>query len=142
MTIAKRMYRPSRNMHPLDTWLDAMMSTPQHYRPRYSEPAANILEGEADFTIELAVPGMKKDDFAIKLEEKMLTISAESDHQLPENQKVVKREFTFGHFNKSFVLPDTIDVEKIDATYEAGILRITLPKTADTVNKLREIKVN
>ncbi len=142
MTIAKRMYRPSRTMHPFDTWIDAMMSTPSTYRPRYNEPAANILEGEADFTIELAVPGMQKDDFAIKLEEKMLTISAESDHELPENQKVVKREFAFGHFSKSFVLPDTIDIEKIDATYEAGILRITLPKTADTVNKLREIKVN
>lgn len=143
MTITKRMYRPNHFMHPFDELFNRL-ATPgtETYRPRYSEPAANVVEQEKAFQIALAVPGMQKEDFSIQLEEQVLTISASVDTKVPAHTKVISREFTYGHFNKSFVLHDTIDSAAISAQYDGGILTITLPKTAESATPLREIKVN
>lgn len=143
MTITKRMYRPSQSLQSFDELMNSLFApaTATH-RPKYSEPAANVIEQDKAFHIALAVPGMRKEDFAIKLEEQILTISASVDPTLPEGSTVITRAFTYGHFSKSFVLPDTIEVDDIAAQYEAGILTITLPKSADSATQLREIKVN
>jgi len=130
-------------MHPFDAWFNTLTSpATQTYRPRYNEPATNVIEKENAFEIALAVPGMAKDDFNIKLEKQVLTISAEKNPEQPEGAKLLTREFTYGHFSKSFILPETIKVEDITASYVDGILTITLPKTEASSTKLREIKVN
>ena len=102
------------------------------YAPFQNEgfvPSANIRENEKNFEIELAVPGMKKDDFKINLENNVLTISSEmEEEQKEENKNFTRREFTYGSFSRSFTLPKIVETEQIKASYENGILHIQLPK--------------
>jgi HSP20 family protein len=96
---------------------------------RFSDPAANIIENPDSFQLEIAAPGMVKDDFKINLENNILTISAEVDDQRREEGKNYSRkEFYYGSFSRSFTLPKTINLDNIKADYESGILKITLPK--------------
>ena len=96
---------------------------------RFSDPAANIIENPDAFKLEIAAPGMNKEDFRINLENNILTISAELDDQKREEGKnYTRKEFYYGSFSRAFTLPKSIDLDKIRADYEAGILRVTLPK--------------
>ena len=104
-------------------------------------PAVNIQEDEKYFLLELAVPGMKKDDFKIDLENQVLTIFSEIKEETEETENnYTRREFVYNSFSRSFTLPKSIVAEKIKADYKDGILKISLPKNKET--KLsREIKV-
>ncbi|RNC89513.1 MAG: Hsp20/alpha crystallin family protein [Allomuricauda sp.] len=99
-------------------------------------PAVNIKENEKDFELELAIPGFKKDDFNIEVDENILTISSEvtSENHTNEN-KYTRREFSYNAFKRAFTLPETIDDGKINANYEAGVLRLTLPKREEALPK-------
>lgn len=93
-------------------------------------PAVNIKESEKDFQLELAVPGLKKEDFNIELDGSRLTVSCkkESSQEKTENH-FTQREFHYSSFSRSFTLPEKkIDFEKINAQYKEGILEIILPK--------------
>lgn len=94
-----------------------------------NSPAVNIIEKDQAFTLELAAPGMKKDDFNIELNNDLLTISVsrESDQEA-EDIKYTRREFSFASFKRSFTLPESINTAEISATYEDGILVVGLPK--------------
>lgn len=106
-------------------------------------PAANIIEEEQQFLIEIAAPGLKKDDFKIKMDKLVLNISVEKEQNQEENESnYTKREFSYTSFSRGFNIPETIDVEKIEATYEKGILIIKLPKKEEAVLKSREIKIS
>jgi len=92
-------------------------------------PAANIKENEKSFDIEIAVPGMKKEDFKINLENNVLTISSEKEEEKNEEKKnYTRKEFVYGSFSRSFTLPKIVETEQINAVYENGILNIQLPK--------------
>lgn len=94
-------------------------------------PAVNIVESKDAFMVEMAAPGMSKKDFHIELENEVLKISSEKEVQetLPENDRYTRREFSYQSFQRSFHLPKTIvDLSKIKAKYEDGILRVTIPK--------------
>ena len=94
-----------------------------------SMPAVNIKELDSQFEIELAVPGKRKDDFEIEVENGILSISStEEEKQLNENGKFTRREFSYTSFRRSFTLPDSVDPKKIDASYEEGVLQVLLPK--------------
>jgi len=99
-------------------------------------PAVNIKENEKDFELELAIPGFKKDDFNIEVDENILTISSEvkSENHTNEN-KYTRREFSYNAFKRAFTLPETVDDGKINANYEAGVLRLTLPKREEALPK-------
>ncbi len=106
-------------------------------------PATNILERNEDFVIHVAAPGYTKEDFNIKLEQNILTISSEKEESNDEQAKFTRKEFGTGAFKRTFTLPRTIDTDRIDATYEQGILKVTLPKKEEakvTLNKM--ISVN
>ncbi|HRR62231.1 MAG TPA: Hsp20/alpha crystallin family protein [Paludibacteraceae bacterium] len=92
-------------------------------------PAVNIKQGPDAFTVEVAAPGYKKDDFKIKMEDDVLTIASEKEpkEELKEGERYTKREFNYGAFTRSFVLPDIVEGDHISASYEDGLLRITLP---------------
>ena len=109
-----------------------------------SDPGANIIENDDNFSLELAAPGMKKDDFRISLENNILTISAEmEDEKREEGKNYTRREFYYGSFTRSFTLPRTIELEKIKADYADGILKLTLPKKEDAKLGLKkEIKIS
>jgi HSP20 family protein len=118
-------------------------TTTPGYRRYCSAPAANIVEHEGDFQLELAVPGMNKEDFKIDVENSLLTVSSEKQVQNEENDKnYTRKEFVYGCFSRSFTLPKSVDADNINATYKNGILQIVLPKREEEKAKVkREIAI-
>ena len=103
-------------------------------------PAANIKANEKDFELELAVPGRKKEDFNIEIEKDVLTISFEVKTEETENTATyTRREFSLRSFKRAFTLPDSVDVDKIDAAYVDGILKFTLPKKEEALPKPKRL---
>ena len=103
-----------------------------------SVPAVNIKETETEFKIELASPGLKKEDFKIEVDENVLSISSERKKELEEqsvNGKYTRKEFSFSSFKRSFTLPETVNEEDITANYEDGVLHLTLPKREEALPK-------
>ena len=97
---------------------------------RTTLPSVNIKELEKAFEVEVAAPGMKKEDFSITLDGNMLTISSSKEDQQEEKDgKYTRREFSYQSFQRSFELSkDVVDDENIEARYENGVLRLTIPK--------------
>ena len=92
-------------------------------------PPVNIVEKPASYQVELSAPGFEKADFAIKLEGNVLNISTEKKEETKEeNNKVIRKEFTYKGFKRSFTVDEKIDTENIAAKYENGILKLELPK--------------
>ena len=99
-------------------------------------PSVNIKETETLFQIELAAPGLKKEDFKVNVHENTLTISTEKKEENTETVgKYTRKEFNFSTFKRSFTLPKTVDSEKIVATYNDGILGLELPKKEEAKPK-------
>lgn len=105
-----------------------------------SVPAVNIKENEKDFELELAVPGRKKEDFNIEIDNNILTISSEwkTENEVSEDN-YTRREFGFSSFKRAFTLPETIDEDKIKADYLDGILKFTLPKKKEALPKPKRL---
>ena len=94
-------------------------------------PAVNIRETGANFEVEMAAPGMKKDDFKVELENNELRISSErrSETENKKDERYTRREFSYQSFQRSFMLPqNVVDVDHIHASYEDGVLRLVIPK--------------
>lgn len=106
-------------------------------------PSVNISENEKEFTLELAAPGLARNDFKVEVENRTLTISAEKEEEKKEEKENYKRrEFSYSGFCRSFELPENILSDKIDAKYENGILRLSLPKKEVSISKpAKQIKV-
>jgi len=99
-------------------------------------PAVNISETENEYMVEMAAPGMKKSDFNINLDNRVLTISSEKKEEKEEKEKnFTKKEFSYQSFERSFTLPETIDQEKISAKYADGVLKVILPKKEEAKAK-------
>lgn len=110
-----------------------------------STPAVNVVESKDGFRIEVAAPGMKKDDFKINLNHNHLTISAQKQEETAEDnqdQKYARREFSYSSFQRTFTLPQSVDGEKVEASYTDGILHVALPKREEAkVKPAREIAI-
>lgn len=110
-----------------------------------STPAVNVVENKEGFRIEVAAPGMKKDDFKINLNHNHLTISAQKQEEAAEDnqdQKYARREFSYSSFQRTFTLPQSVDGEKVEASYTDGILHVALPKREEAkVKPAREIAI-
>lgn len=94
-------------------------------------PAVNVKETENEFVLEVAAPGMKKEDIQLELDDQVLTISSEKKEEKEtesEKEKFTLREFSYSSFKRSFTLPESIDSSKIAADYTDGVLKIELPK--------------
>jgi HSP20 family protein len=105
-------------------------------------PAVNIAEHEGGFAIELAVPGLKKEDFKISVDKNVLSISADvKKEEAAEAKKYNKKEFSYVSFTRSFTLPETVDQAKIEAEYADGILTLTLAKKEEAKVQTREIAI-
>lgn len=101
-------------------------------------PAVNIRETEKDFMIELAAPGLKKDDFKIEVNDQILSISAEQEEDVEERdiaENFTRREYSYQSFCRSFNLPETANDEKIQASYKDGILSVLVAKKQVTPPK-------
>lgn len=99
-------------------------------------PAVNVLEHKEGFKIEVAAPGLKKENFTLNIHNNVLTISATKESKTEETQeKYTRQEFNYQSFKRTFTLPQTVDGEKIQATYTDGILHIALPKKEEAKEK-------
>jgi HSP20 family protein len=99
-------------------------------------PSVNIHENESGFTIELAAPGLKREDFKIELDHNVLKISASKETKSEENQgKTHRREFSYSSFSRSFTLPNSVDYDAIEASYSDGLLSLNLPKKEEAKRK-------
>lgn len=145
MTLVK--FNPAKNSSSINPWFtdvfesvfnDSVLTD----RLVSRVPAVNIAETDSDFQIELAVPGLKKEDFKINIDKNVLSISAEKKNEnAQEDKKFSKREFSYTSFVRSFTLPETIDHNKIDAAYVDGILKLTVAKKEEAKVQSREIAV-
>ncbi len=107
-------------------------------------PAVNIKENDKEVIIDVAAPGLSKKDFEISVENNTLTISAHKEvEKVEEGTNIVKKEFGYENFQRSFTLPEEIfDVENIKATYKNGVLEIIIPKKEEEQKKVKKIQVS
>ena len=96
-------------------------------------PAINVIESDKDYKVEVAAPGMTKEDFNIHLsEDNELVISMEKKNETKEedkgNKKYLRREFSYSKFHQALILPDDVEKDKINANVTDGVLTIELPK--------------
>ena len=99
-------------------------------------PFVNIKETEKDYQLEMATPGLKKEDLKMELNKDILTISSEQKQEKEETKENYShREFSYSSFSRSFTLPKTVNTEAITAKYENGILEITIPKKEEAQPK-------
>ena len=99
-------------------------------------PRVNITETDEDFRVEMAAPGMKREDFHVELDNDILIISSEvSDTHEDNNSSYTRKEFNYESFKRSFHLPNTVEADKIAAKYEDGLLRLVIPKKEEARRK-------
>ncbi len=115
------------------------------FRKEYqsTRPAVNIKEDETSFSLEVAAPGFEKADFQINLDHDLLTVSVEKENKAEGGKDgYTRREFNYASFKRSFTLPETVDREKIQASYTNGILNVTLPKKEQELKLKRNISIS
>lgn len=141
MTLIKRSNWPALMN---DTWLTDFFDNNRFFdadwMKRFQEiPAVNVVEKNNLFEIELAAPGLKKDDFKITVENGVLTILAEKEEEKEVTEKnFTRREFNYENFTRSFTLPENVNEEKVDAHYENGILQLKIAKKEIVAEKKRK----
>ena len=109
-----------------------------------SLPAVNVKETSQQLELELAVPGMKRDEIVVKVENGMLNISAESKQEKEEKEEnYTRKEFNYAAFNRSFSIPDSLDQDQISAKYEEGILQVIIAKKEENKQEAaKSISIN
>ena len=130
MMPSKRMYNNDQNWLP--TFFNDFFDNDWMMKTNATAPAINVVESDKDYKVEVAAPGMKKEDFNIHLgENNELVITMEQKNEnKEEHKKYLRREFAYSKFQQSFILPDDVEKEKISASVNDGILTIELPKHA------------
>ena len=105
-------------------------------------PLVDIVEDDKDYVIKAELPGLKKEEIKVGVQDDVLTISGERKYEKEEKDKKFHRiERAFGSFMRSFTIPDDSDGEKVSAEFKDGILRVHLPKTEKVKPKQVEVKV-
>ncbi|MDX5482244.1 MAG: Hsp20/alpha crystallin family protein [Hymenobacteraceae bacterium] len=108
-----------------------------------SMPATNIRENEHDYSIEVAAPGMKKEDFNIDVDDHVLTISSQKEEdKTEEKENYTRREYNYSSFSRSFRLPESVKEDSIKARYEDGVLKLTVPKMKEQERPKKKINID
>ncbi len=110
----------------------------------FTMPSVNVKEEDSTYQIMVAAPGMKKEDFNIGIDRNILTISSENKSETEEKDEqgfFTKREFNFSSFSRSFTLPESVDIDNIEASYENGILNVSVPKKEIAMQNIKRIEV-
>jgi len=109
----------------------------------FNTPSVNTYETEAAYVLEVAAPGIEKENINIELEKDQLIISAEIEESEKNQREYKRREFDYSNFRRRFQLKDDVNVDKVKASHNLGVLTITLPKLdADVVNKKTTVKID
>ncbi len=105
-----------------------------------SMPSVNIKELETQFEIDLAVPGKKKNDFEIEVEDGLLSISSTTEEATTNEQAMfTRREFSYASFKRTFTIPDSVDPTNIEAQYSEGVLQLRLPKRKEALPQPKKL---
>jgi len=138
-TITRRSFRPFYMPNIFDDDFLPMLSNRTS-----SMPSVNIREDEKNYNLDLAVPGINKDDLKIDINEDVLTISSENKVEKEENKDGYKRkEFSYSSFCRSFYIPENVNRDKIEANYKDGVLSVSLPKQEEEKTRLtRQITIS
>lgn len=134
----------------LSSWVDDIINQSfgtefmGNFNTGISLPAVNVIDRDEEYIVEMAIPGIKKSDFEISIDNQILSISAENKVEKEEdNDNYTRREFGYSSFKRSFTMPKTVNTEKISATYNDGILRVELPKFDEAKKKpIRTIQIS
>jgi HSP20 family protein len=104
-------------------------------------PRTDLMETDESYRIRLDLPGMKKDDINITLQNNTLTVRGErTSERTDDREEYVRVERAFGTFHRTFTLPDAVDAERIEAAYDDGVLTVTVPKTEESTRRQIEIQ--
>jgi HSP20 family protein len=108
-----------------------------------STPPANVTESEKEYNVELSVPGMNREDLKIDVDAGVLSVSSEKEEERKSEEKDYHRkEFSYSSFKRTFTLPENANEENIKAKYENGMLKISIPKSEQSISKpKKEIKI-
>lgn len=146
------MYLTRRNQNWLPEVFNTLFDTdmfPKMNMSTTTSPAINVIEKDTEYDVELAAPGMTRDDFKVTLDEdenlvvdleKKVETQQGDDKEKKDAGRYLRREFSYTKFHQTLLLPDDVDREKISATCEHGVLRVVLPKFAPQEMK-KESKV-
>ena len=123
----------------LDEFFQKGMNELKNTNFSYNRPSVNILEEDEAFEVHLAAPGLSKEAFEIKVEKDQLIVKvtqkSEGEENKEDGSKYRRREFDYNSFSRSFHLPETINADEINATYQDGVLKITLNKKEEAKEK-------
>lgn len=112
-------------------------------RNQSQSPAVNVEETEKEYLIEVAAPGLDREDLKVSVENDVLTISAEKKlNENEEKNNFLRREFGYTSFKRSFHLPEETNAEKISANHKNGVLIVRIPKAEAKVQPVKEIKIS
>lgn len=128
--------RQLANDNTLPSLFNTFFGDENAFRAPVSRPAVNVKETDDAFELSIAAPGLKKDDFKINLHNRNLTISSEvKEKHEEENENFSRKEFSFSSFTRSFFLPKSANEDAVQATYEDGILKVTIAKKEEAKAK-------
>ena len=103
-------------------------------------PRVNITEEKDSYNLSLAAPGLHKKDFKIDVDGNMLTISAQKEENKEQKEEsFTRREYNYSSFSRSFTLPEEIELDKINATYDGGVLKLLLPKNEKAIKSTHKL---
>lgn len=104
-------------------------------------PSTDLTETDDAFELQMDVPGLSKEDIKLNLQNNTLTVSGErAREQKQDDEDHVRVERVFGSFHRTFTLPDAVDPDNIEATYDDGVLTISVPKTEESTRRQIEIQ--
>jgi HSP20 family protein len=146
MSIVKRDvgYAPTLSNFFDDFFTRDLFSWPSTSSTGTSIPKVNIFETDNEFHVEMAAPGMAKDDFKVELDNNQLTISSHKESEnADDNKNYQRREYSYQSFSRTFHLPDSAEAEKINAKYVDGVLNLSIPKKEEAKRKpVKTIKIS
>ena len=141
----------TRNLRPnYDPWRE-LFDTESFFSPGWpvrsqnSLPAVNVSEDEKNYNVDVIAPGFRKEDFTIRVEDDLLTISAETKKETTDDgneKQYSRREYSYSAFTRSFSLPENVKDDSIMANYKDGILKLSIPKSKHQVKATKEIKIS
>lgn len=129
------------------TWLSKFFDNDSFFNDdfftRNTMPAVNVRDNEKNYQVEMAIPGFKKDEFDIKVENGIISITGESKSEKKEKKdNYTRKEFQYSSFSRSFSLPENADPEQVNAKYDNGILNLEIGKKTTGNNHKKQITVS
>ena len=119
----------TNRVNTLDKWVNDIFNDDFGMKFTNANPSVNVIESENAFKLEVAAPGLAKEDFKVHVEDNLLTISAEKKIENEEKtEKFLRREFGYTSFKRTFTLPENVNAGEVKAVYDNGVLNVNIPK--------------